>query len=173
MSALPNEDPIELYCVVCIHVLFAASEGAIPIQFQFGRRDAVSCPVPRDRLPNAQLGRSAIIQVFVTQMGLSLSDAITLIGAHTIGHVHPEISGYGGAMEYPPGLLYLECNDVLIFTSDPDPSDGVDLPAAAGERLGLDPSSFRQRILCQHDHSGMSFLVALCLYIVCFVIGNQ
>jgi hypothetical protein len=66
------------------------------MQFQFGRKDAVFCPVPTDRLPKSQLGRSAIIQVFVTQMGLSLSDAITLIGAHTIGHVHPEVSGYGG-----------------------------------------------------------------------------
>ena len=92
-----------------------ASGGAIPIQFQFGRRDAVSCPAPKSRLPNAQLGRAAINQVFITQMGLTLSDAITLIGAHTIGRVHPEYSGYGGASSidassFSSSMLDMKCS---------------------------------------------------------------
>ena len=78
-------------------ILFSASGGAIPILFQFGRRDAVSCPVPANRLPKPQLGHSTITQVFVKQMGLTMAEAITLIGAHTLGRMHPEFSGYGGA----------------------------------------------------------------------------
>jgi catalase (peroxidase I) len=74
-----------------------SSSGAIPISFQYGRKDAVTCSVPRTRLPDAQLGRGAINQVFIAQMGLTLTDAVTLIGAHTIGHVHPAASGYGTA----------------------------------------------------------------------------
>ena len=74
-----------------------ASSGGVAIQYQYGRRDAVTCPVPSTRLPNAQLGRGAINQMFQTQMGLTLTDAVTLIGAHTIGHTHPEFSGYGVA----------------------------------------------------------------------------
>lgn len=74
-----------------------ASAGGIALQYQYGRIDAVTCPVPSTRLPSAQLGRSAINKVFQTQMGLTLVDAVTLIGAHTIGHVHPEFSGYGTA----------------------------------------------------------------------------
>jgi len=74
-----------------------SSGGAIPISFQYGRKDAVTCNVPKDkvRLPNAQSGRGAINQVFIAQMGLTLTDAVTLIGAHTLGHVHPEATGYG------------------------------------------------------------------------------
>jgi hypothetical protein len=66
-----------------------------PFKFQYGRVDASSCSEGEGRLPSAQLGVGGIRQVFVNQMGLTLDDAVILIGAHTIGHVHPTASGYG------------------------------------------------------------------------------
>ena len=72
-----------------------SSNGAIPISFQYGRKDTATCEVPRARLPSAQKGRNNIEEVFIAQMGLTLSDAVTLLGAHSLGHVHPEVSGYG------------------------------------------------------------------------------
>jgi len=67
----------------------------INIPYQYGRVDKRTCPVPVDRLPNSQQGISMIQTVFGSQMGLTLTDAVTLIGAHTLGHVHTTNSGYG------------------------------------------------------------------------------
>lgn len=67
----------------------------INIPFQFGRLDNSNCNSGAGRLPDAQDGLKMIKKVFETQMGLTLHDAVTLIGAHTIGHVHPQSSGYG------------------------------------------------------------------------------
>ena len=47
-----------------------ASAGGIAVQYQYGRVDAVTCPVPTTRLPSAQLGRRSMNQVFEKQMGL-------------------------------------------------------------------------------------------------------
>ena len=72
------------------------SAGAgISINYQYGRKDNAVCTAGAGRLPSAQGGSSTISQVFVTQMGLTLDDTVTLIGAHTLGHVHTENSGYG------------------------------------------------------------------------------
>jgi catalase (peroxidase I) len=101
----------------------------INIPYQYGRRDNAQCAAGAGRLPNAQLGATMLQQVFVTQMGLTLSDAgmvgwddsagrdpplftlpavflytVTLIGAHTLGHVHTAASGYGVAPSNPPRL---------------------------------------------------------------------
>jgi hypothetical protein len=52
------------------------STGTINIPFSFGRKDAKSCVSPTTRLPDAQGSlESAVDQVFVKQMGLSLDDA--------------------------------------------------------------------------------------------------
>ena len=73
----------------------AAGKNAISINYQFGRKDNAVCTAGAGRLPSAQGGIGTIQQVFVTQMGLTLDDTVTLIGAHTLGHVHTANSGYG------------------------------------------------------------------------------
>jgi hypothetical protein len=64
------------------------------IGFQFGRIDTQQCAVSEARLPSAQGGLNELNRVFVTNMGLTMSDAVTLLGAHSIGHVHAANSGY-------------------------------------------------------------------------------
>ena len=66
----------------------------IVLPFQYGRKDNLNCKAGAGRLPDAQLGMPMLKTLFVTQMGLNLTDAVTLLGAHTIGHVHCANSGY-------------------------------------------------------------------------------
>lgn len=72
----------------------------ISLPFQYGRKDNLNCNAGGGRLPSAQLGIPHLNTVFGSQMGLTLTDAVTLLGAHTIGHVHTANSGYGN-----PGVL--------------------------------------------------------------------
>ena len=77
-----------------------AAERADPshslnIPFYYGRTDSTSCNVGAGRLPDPGPGLSELKRVFVQQMGLTLADAVTLLGAHSIGHVHTEFSGFG------------------------------------------------------------------------------
>ena len=67
----------------------------ITIPFQFGRVDSKNCSAGRNRLPDAEKGLEMSIQVFVDRLKLTLNETVALIGAHTIGHVHPANSGYG------------------------------------------------------------------------------
>lgn len=69
------------------------------IDFYYGRVDSSNCEAGSGRLPDATLGLDEITRVFVTQMGLSITDAVTLIGAHSVGHAFPGNSGFG----YVPG----------------------------------------------------------------------
>jgi catalase (peroxidase I) len=74
---------------------FADTTRTININHQYGRKDKKSCETGGvSRLPNAQL-TTTVQNVFQTKMNLTVADAVTLIGAHTIGHVHPAASGYG------------------------------------------------------------------------------
>lgn len=66
----------------------------IKLPFQYGRRETQDCSAGIGRDPDAQDGFDAIKQSFIVQMGLTYTDAVTLSGAHTIGHVHA--SGYNG-----------------------------------------------------------------------------
>jgi len=102
-------DPIwQQYCDVIgradFFVLFAklvleaaTATGSISIPFQYGRRHNVNCIAGANRLPDAQGGLEIYQQVFVTQLGLSLTDGVALLGAHSLGHVHQANSGYGQA----------------------------------------------------------------------------
>eukprot|EP01038_Epipyxis_sp_PR26KG_P011324 gene11324-15188_t len=73
----------------------AETTDRLVLPFQYGRVDNTACELSISRLPNAQMGRNMLTQVFVTQMGLTLDDATTLLGAHSLGRVHPTTSGYG------------------------------------------------------------------------------
>ena len=52
-----------------------ATDNAIDITFQFGRRDNTACEGGAGRLPTGQAGMEDIKRVFVDQMGLTIHDA--------------------------------------------------------------------------------------------------
>ena len=73
------------------------------IPFQYGRKDAVGtcdggafrADGVSHRLPGHQPGLSEFTEVYVKQMGLSVRDGVVLSGAHSVGHVHTQFSGFG------------------------------------------------------------------------------
>ena len=72
------------------------------IPFQYGRLDAVGdCTLNSNRLngnprlPGHQPGLSEFTEVYVKQMGLDVRVGVILSGAHTVGHVHTQFSGFG------------------------------------------------------------------------------
>ena len=75
--------------------VYIGSDGQATILYQYGRKDAESCPVSSPRLPGAQLGHDYVISYFQDQLGLTPEDAVNLMGGHTLGFVHKEFSGYG------------------------------------------------------------------------------
>jgi len=77
----------------------------IVLPFQYGRKDNLNCNAGAGRLPSPQLGISMLNTVFVNQMGLTLTDAVTLLGAHTVGHVHTANSGFGKTGNSTDNLL--------------------------------------------------------------------
>jgi len=79
----------------------------ITIPYQYGRIDATvanGCACS-GRLPNAELTVDEMYRVFVTQMGCQLNDAAILLGAHSLGHVHTTVSGYGQSGDMSGGYL--------------------------------------------------------------------
>ena len=77
-----------------------AAERADPtrtlnIPFQYGRKDNLECNAGANRLPGHQEGISEFNRVFVQQMKLTMYDAVTLLGAHSVGHVHFNNTGFG------------------------------------------------------------------------------
>lgn len=76
----------------------------IKIPYQYGRIDNRDCSAGSGRLPNAQSGLSEVSRVFVKQMGLTMNDGVTLLGAHTLGHVNINQSGYGVPLSNPRNI---------------------------------------------------------------------
>jgi FtsP/CotA-like multicopper oxidase with cupredoxin domain len=77
-----------------------AAERADPsrtlnIPFHWGRKDNQRCDGGAGRLPEHQPGMSEFRRVFVDQMKMTIYDGVTLLGAHSVGHVHTEHSGFG------------------------------------------------------------------------------
>jgi len=67
----------------------------LAVPYYYGRNDAAACYYgATSRLPDATL-TSSIQTVFVQRMQLTLDQTVALLGGHTLGHVHPQFSGYG------------------------------------------------------------------------------
>jgi len=64
--------------------------------FEWGRVDRDSCPGSALRLPTPK-GCSQTEGVFISRMGLTWSDAVALLGAHTLGGGNIRFSGHQGS----------------------------------------------------------------------------
>ena len=65
------------------------------LPFRWGRTDRDSCPQSSGRLPEPH-GCSEVERTFITRMGMTWTDAVALMGAHTLGKGHEEFSGHEG-----------------------------------------------------------------------------
>lgn len=72
-----------------------SAASLIAIDFYYRRTDNNKCTAGSGRLPNAVLGLNLITQVSVNQMGLTMADAVVLMGAHSVGHMSNANSGFG------------------------------------------------------------------------------
>jgi len=70
--------------------------GGPKIEFQIGRIDNNSCDGHGERLPNAELGHSHIVDVMVSKLNFSERETVALMGAHVLGQATRSISGYQG-----------------------------------------------------------------------------
>lgn len=77
-------------------VELAEITNSINLPFSYGRREARDCSAGIGRSPDAQRGVDAIRETFIVRMNLTYTDAVVLLGGHTLGHVHPDNSGYNG-----------------------------------------------------------------------------
>lgn len=96
----------DFWVLLAIIFVHEASGQKVSIPFYYGRKDAESsCSDGTGRLPNAFRGASEFQRVFINQMGLTMKDATTLIGAHTVGHMHLSNSGFGVSTSDPKNVL--------------------------------------------------------------------
>jgi len=72
-----------------------ASGQQVALDYFYGRVDNRRCDEGKGRLPRALLGMAHIKAIFVGQMGLTMHDAVALMGAHSVGHMYPRHSDFG------------------------------------------------------------------------------
>ena len=78
----------------------------IAVAFRYGRTTVANCSYDGPtRLPGAQTGLDEIRRVFQHQMGLTMRQAVALLGAHTLGRTENRISGFGGPWTKNPDRL--------------------------------------------------------------------
>lgn len=63
--------------------------------FRVGRVDRDSCPGSADRIPEPS-GCDAVEETFIDRMGLTWTDAVALMGGHTLGKGDRDFSGHEG-----------------------------------------------------------------------------
>mmetsp|Transcript_26684 Transcript_26684/g.36699 ORF Transcript_26684/g.36699 Transcript_26684/m.36699 type:complete len:308 (-) Transcript_26684:1955-2878(-) len=95
-------------------VEYSEPTKSIKIPFQYGRRESQSCAGPGNsyvgRDPSGQAGVDEMVETFINNMGLTNVDIVTLLGGHTLGHVHKDFSGYDGTFD----ILLEASNDCII-----------------------------------------------------------
>lgn len=84
----------------------AASISRLVIPFNYGRFDCNKetwnvDAIGMGRLPHADKGWDHVKKVFVTRMGLSVTDIVALLGAHTLGRTDIDNSGFAGPWVEP------------------------------------------------------------------------
>lgn len=78
--------------------------ASITLPFRYGRGTNSNCTYDgATRLPGAEQGESEIQRVLVGNMGLTETDAVALLGAHTLGRSETANSGYDGPWTRRPG----------------------------------------------------------------------
>lgn len=116
------------------------------LPFQYGRKDAVGdCNAGAyradgvtHRLPGHQPGLSEFTEVYVKQMNLRLRDGVILSGAHSLGHVHTQFSGFG----FNDDLAALETDPVTnAWDETPWTFDNAYYDSLAGEVSSTHPLS--------------------------------
>jgi len=65
-------------------------------QFKFGRVTTTNCSHTLGLMPNAQNGCDAVSDSLVSALGLTWNQSAALMGAHTLGGMSVETSGYIG-----------------------------------------------------------------------------
>lgn len=115
-----------------------ASNFLINLDYFYGRTDNVECNSGAGRLPSALLGLSHIEDIFVTQMGLTMTDAVTLIGAHSVGHMSPDYSGFGLDPTDPNND---GSNNVNAWDTSPETLDNRYYTQLVGVRWNLEPET--------------------------------
>ncbi len=70
--------------------------AVVTVPFYYGRKDNLECDGGKGRLPSATVSRVVDTNsFFASHMNLSSVEVITLLGAHSVGHVSPSQSGFG------------------------------------------------------------------------------
>lgn len=115
-TLISKADFYVLAAYVAVEVTAPASYTSPP--FRYGRRTNDVCNDTavsgRSRLPAANGGVEEIDRVFVDAMGLTRTDAVTLIGAHTLGRMEAGISGFDGPWTNNPDVFDNEYYDTLV-----------------------------------------------------------
>jgi hypothetical protein len=73
----------------------SAGNNPLDIPFRWGRIDSNDCPNSSSRLPEPG-GCNDVEDAFITRMGLTWTDAVALMGAHTLGRGDADFSGHQG-----------------------------------------------------------------------------
>mmetsp|Transcript_52698 Transcript_52698/g.171355 ORF Transcript_52698/g.171355 Transcript_52698/m.171355 type:complete len:489 (+) Transcript_52698:59-1525(+) len=82
-------------------------------QFKYGRTTSKTCSFSNGVLPNPEKSCSDVQRVFVTNMGLTWSQAAALSAVHSLGRAHLEFSGYDGWWSSAAGARKFD-NDYFI-----------------------------------------------------------
>merc|ERR1719277_2702901 len=82
-------------------------------RFKYGRTTSRSC-TNNGKLPNAEEGCNEVQRVFRDNMKLTWEESAALMGIHTLGSAHEELSGYSGLWTTQEKAVLLD-NSYFIF----------------------------------------------------------